>query len=151
MSEDNVIPLFLQWHISTVHLTIAHILNWLSYRSPIGSLWATSSTLPFVTRPTKSFVNKLIVTTSPFNFFTLKDLKRSWFSFHLLLYIQVPHTHTHTHTHTQVLWVNTVSGTSCCSRKLYKKCNFMLICAHFSKMYIWAYIMANYFFMNKYC
>jgi hypothetical protein len=47
--------------------------NDVQHHGPSGGLRATSSLLPLVTRPMNLFVNLLLVTTSSFIFYTMKD------------------------------------------------------------------------------
>jgi hypothetical protein len=51
--------------------------EYLDQLGPTGGPQATSSPRPLVIRPTKLFVNLLLVTVSSFIFFTLNDLKKN--------------------------------------------------------------------------
>jgi hypothetical protein len=54
---------------------------------PTGGPPATSGPELLVTSSVKWFVKLFLVTTSSFTLFILKDLKKSWFLFRLLLYL----------------------------------------------------------------
>jgi hypothetical protein len=104
-------------------------------------LWATSGPRPLVTRPAKLFVNLLLVATSSFIFFTPKNLKENHDSYLICYFMHKCHTcyWLKPCCKMQVFQVKLVSDRSCCRSKFKTIFNSVVICAHFNKIYIWAY------------